>query len=246
MSALLHVVADRLGVKRGGNGAPEDEARDLHEIDAILADSARLDELLDRGRFRLAGAQPRVHRRIPGMGTVWDYRHMTFPNGGVIRPLAYVQHIPVIRQMDGRADLDLLHRVLVAQGLMVQHATDAEGNVALYTPTNRLCYHARGANALAAGVEHMHATTSEEWTEKQINAAAYVAWIARYHHGVPLVRGTLVPGGNRTAAVTKRGQVAHAEVSAAAGYHDRSDPGPGYPWAEVRERAMFFNRHKRF
>ena len=228
---MFQSAADRLTLPRRNPGNADTEpARDIHDIDAILTDPQRLDQVALTGR---AGFQPVKRRDIRGMGAIYDYRAFTVPNGGAIRPLVFVQHIPVIRQMDGRVDLDVLWRVLVGQGLMVQRGTDGEGNVAKYTQLDRLCFHARGANAISCGVEHMHLTTAESWSERQLNAAAYCAWEAREKAGVPLER---------------RGQTTHEAVSRHAGFNDRSDPGEFYEarMGDVRERALFYDQHRRF
>jgi hypothetical protein len=244
-------LADKRGKLRYPPVNSADEDREVHEIDEILADPGRFDEALSRygeavrRQGLLTSSQPRKIGKIQGMGVVWDYRHMTIPNGGVIKLEFGVQHIPVIRQMTGRADLDLLRQVLIAQGLMIQTGTDGEGNVAIYTNLNRLCYHARGANSFSYGTEHMHYLTSEPWSEKQLNAAAYLLARAKRYHGVPMHMAALAPGlGN--VGFTRRGQTSHKEVSAKAGFFDRSDPGDGYPWAEVRERAIRYYRTRKF
>src|SRR5688500_6260000 len=128
--------------------------------------------------------QPTSARRIPGMGgKVCDFRGTGLcpPNGGRIRPLVMVHHIPVVPNGQGLADFETLGRVLRNQGLAIQAATDAEGNVALYTRFDELCFGHRGANSFACGIEHMHMTVNEPWTEKQMRAAAWCAhraWVS--------------------------------------------------------------------
>ena len=119
---------------------------------------------------------PRSERTVPGMGgKVFDFRRTGLcpPNGGRIRPLLMVRHIPVVPQQRGTGDLVRLGEILRGQGLAIQAATDAEGNVALYTRVDELCFGHRGANQLACGVEHMHFTVGEPWTENQMRAAAW-------------------------------------------------------------------------
>ena len=244
---MFQSAADRLSLPRRNPGTVKTEpARDIHDIDHILGDEDALSALLTATPQSFA-ATPVDRRKIQGMGVVYDYRAFTQPNGGKIRPLVFVQHIPVVRQMAGRLDFDVLLRVLQAQGLMVQRATDWEGNVAKYTPLDRLCWQARGANAISAGVEHMHLTTAESWTERQLNAAAYCAWEMREKTGVPLERGRLGDG-NGLVSVRRRGQTTHEAVSRHAGFNDRSDPGVLYEarMADVRERALFYDQHRRF
>jgi hypothetical protein len=185
-------------------------------------------------------------RHIKGGVTVRDYRGTDVcpPNGGRIDPVVFIDHIPVIRNRDGVEDLLTLGRVLKAQGLAVQRATDAEGNVAQFTRLDALCYHARGANSISAGCEHMHYGLDEPWTERQFRAAAFVAWEAMHYHGIPL-RGARLLAGNPT-RVARSGHASHRRQAAAAGYHDRSDPGPGFRFAHVYELAEFYDRHRRF
>jgi len=181
-------------------------------------------------------------QKIGGGVRILDYRGTGLcpPNGGIIRPLIAVEHIPVIRNVAGVGDLITLGQVLKAQGLAVQSGTDAEGNVALYTTLNALCYHARGANQISTGTEHMHYGINEPWTERQCRAAAWLYVRQRRRLGIPTARGTIANGGGNTVRVITRGHVSHQAQSAAAGYNDRSDPGPAYPWAHVRRLARFY------
>jgi hypothetical protein len=188
-----------------------------------------------------------VLKEIRGMGKVYDWRTSpwTPANGGKIKPLVFVQHIPVVRNVAGIGDFITLRNVLVAQGLMVQTATDAEGNVALYTPFDQLCYQARGANQISTGCEHMHATTGEAWSKRQLRAAAWLVQLAERKHGIPPSWGALGAGPG-VVKVLRRGQTSHETVSAKAGYNDRSDPGPGYDHAYVSHCVKFFKQHGHF
>ena len=178
--------------------------------------------------------------------TVFDYRRETASNGGIIGLRACVHHIPVIRQAEGRADLDTLRRVLIAQGLMVQFGTDAEGNVAMYTKANRLCYHARGANSVACGIEHMHATVGEPWTERQMRAAAWVAQYLEREFGLPLQMADVEPGPGATVTIKRKGHTSHQQISRIAGFNDRSDPGKGFDYDKMFSAAKFFKAHGHF
>lgn len=246
--AIRDSVADLLTIPRGRDPDPALEQRDIHEIDELLADKSYIDAVLSS---RMVGdaipRQPKRVRTIKHMGTIWDYRSFTRPNGGTIRPLARVEHIPVIRQMDGRADLDVLWQVLVNQGLMVHNGTDGEGNVAIYANRDRLCFHARGGNSVTCGTEHMHLTTAENWSNRQLNASAWISAGDWEHREIPHRRG-LLGSGRGFVTVRRRGHVTHESVSANAGFHDRSDPGDKYEalMDEIRERAIFFRRHNRF
>lgn len=187
--------------------------------------------------------------RIAGDGarsSILDYRGFTPPNGGTIPLLACVHHIPVIRQMPGRQDLDAMRGILQRQGLMVQFGTDASGHIALYTRADRLCYHARGANSITCGIEHMHLTTGEWWSKKQLRAAAWCANYLRREFGVPLQMARVEPGGRGIARITRKGHTSHQQISAKAGYHDRSDPGRGFDYEYVFSAARFFARHGHF
>lgn len=190
--------------------------------------------------------QAKSVRKIPGGVTIRDYRGTGLcpPNGGRIRPLIFVQHIPVIRNKPGTEDLITLGRVLKQQGLAVQAGTDAEGNVAQYTRLDELCYHARGANSVSMGCEHMHYSISEEWTEAQMRAAAWLAHHASVSYGIPLQRAIL--GQGRPTKVQRRGHTSHANQSAKAGFNDRSDPGPKFNYTHLYDLAKFYAKNRRF
>lgn len=198
-----------------------------------------------------AGSVPhggKVLKTIKGMGTVYDWRDSpwTQPSGGRIVPHLGIQHIPVIRNVDGFGDLITLEEVLQAQGLQVQQGTDREGNVALFTPGNFLCYQARGANSVSWGTEHMHMAISEPWTKRQLRAAAWVNQLNHRHYGTPLTLATLASGGPGLVRIIHRGQTTHQEEADAAGYHDRSDPGPGFDFAYVAHCEAYFAQHGHF
>lgn len=193
-------------------------------------------------------ARYRSKRTIRGGVTVYDYRDTGLcpPNSSRrIEPVIFIDHIPVIRNAAGVGDLETLGRVLKAQGLAVQRATDAEGNVARYTGLTELCYHARGANSIAAGCEHMHYGLDEPWTERQFRAAAFVAWEAMKYAGIPL-RGARLLRGDGVTRVARSGHASHRAQAAAAGFNDRSDPGPGFRFTYVYELARFYDRRRRF
>jgi hypothetical protein len=188
-------------------------------------------------------------RRIKGGVTIRDYRGTGLcpPNGGKIRPLVYVHHIPVIHDAPGWSDLITLGNVLrtmTPDRLAVANGTDAEGNIALFTDMDELCYHARGSNGLSCGTEHMHYSIAEPWSEKHYRAAAYLAWQAHEHHGIPL-QGARLLSGNPT-PVARRGHTSHQVQSVAAGYHDRSDPGTLFRYHHMYELAHFYGKHRRF
>jgi hypothetical protein len=193
----------------------------------------------------------RVIKTIRGMGTVYDWRDSpwTQPNGGRITPLLGVQHIPVIRNVDGFGDLITLEEVLQAQGLQVQQGTDREGNVALYTPGDFLCFQARGANQVSWGTEHMHLTITESWTKKQLRASAWVNQLNRRHYGTPSTRAALGDG-DGLVRVIHSGQTTHMKVSQKAGFNDRSDPDGGkpglYDFEYVAHAEAFFAEHGHF
>lgn len=193
-------------------------------------------------------------KEIPGMGAVYDWRQSSWAraNGGRIKPLVFVQHIPVVPNVQGIGDFVTLRNVLVAQGLMVQASTDREGNVALFTRFDELCFQARGANQFSCGAEHMHMTTGEAWSRKQLRAAAWLVQLAKRKHGIPATLGRLDPGAGLV-KVRKLGQTTHMEVSAKAGFHDRTDPDghpngsrDGYDFDYVRHCVVFFDQHGHF
>jgi hypothetical protein len=189
----------------------------------------------------------RVLKKVRGMGTVYDWRGSSWTpaSGGKIKPLVFVQHIPVVPNMAGIADFVRLRDVLVAQGLMVQNATDRDGNVALYTPMNMLCWQARGANQFSCGTEHMHMSIGEDWTKHQLRASAWLVNQALDKYNIPTYRGNLAAG-DGVARVKVRGQVSHEQVSRAAGYNDRTDPGNKYDWEYVRKCVFFYREHAHF
>lgn len=189
----------------------------------------------------------KVLKELRGAGKVFDFRGTGVlpPNGGVLQPLIMVEHIPVVPNVQGAGDFHTLARVLKEQGLSLQAATDREGNVALYNSLNRLCFQARGANSVSCGVEHMHMTVEEEWTKKQLRASAWLWQLAERDFGIPL-RVARISSGPGRIGVLRRGHTSHRRVSAAAGFHDRVDPGPGYDWEYVRKAALFFKRHGHF
>lgn len=178
--------------------------------------------------------------------TIWDYRAETPANGGIIPLRACIHHIPVVRQMPGHADFDVLRRVLLDQGLMVQFSDDADGNVALYTRANRLCYQARGANSWSCGVEHMHYLTSDPWATMQMRSAGWIAQYLEREFGLPLRMADLEPAGPKLAKAVRTGHTSHEQVSKVAGYNDRSDPGPGFDYEKMFHNARFFKAHGHF
>lgn len=194
-----------------------------------------------------ATIKPRSVRKIKGGVTVYDWRDTGLcpPSGGRIEPVLFVQHIPVIANRPGVQDLETLGRVLKAQGLAVQYGTDAEGNLARFTRLTELCFHARGANSIAAGCEHMHFTIGETWTERQFRAAAVLAWEAHERAGIPLQGAHLVAGAGLT-RVARPGHTSHRRQAAAAGFDDRMDPGSGFRFGHVYELARFYGRHGHF
>lgn len=188
----------------------------------------------------------KLHIAEGDTSTVWDYRDETSPNGGRIDLRACVWHIPVIKNQDGRGDLDTLRRVLLDQGLMVQFGNDSEGNVAMYTRADRLCYQARGANSYTCGVEQMHYTTGEEWSRKQLRASAWIAQYLEREFDIPLQMADVDPGGPGIAKIVRKGHTSHAQISRMAGYNDRSDPGQGFDYEYVFGAAAFFKTHGHF
>lgn len=196
--------------------------------------------------------QARSIREIPGMGRgtsgkVYDYRGTGLcpPSGGRIRPLGMVHHIPVVRQAEGPADGVQLGRILKAEGLAIQAATDAEGNAFLYTRLDELCWGQRGANQIACGVEHMHYNVGEPWTDYQMRAAAWLANQLWQSYGVYPRTAVLIAGPGHV-QFAKRGHTTHEEVSHKAGFNDRTDPGVGFKPLRLYELTRFYSLHHRF
>jgi hypothetical protein len=204
--------------------------------------------------------QPRSVRTVPGMGgKVFDFRGTGLcpPNGDFrIRPLVFVHHIPVVENAHGLADFEKLGGILRGQRLAIQAATDAEGNVALFTRLDEFCNGHLGANHLACGAEHMHVTLDEEWTEEQMRAAAWLANRAWDSFGIPPRRAKLLPGDGffgpdgfvltKPVGVQRRGHTSHKNVSAKIGSGQRSDPGPKFSFKHLYELTRFFHEHRRF
>lgn len=184
-------------------------------------------------------------RSIRGMGTIYNGSKLLSPSGGTINPQLFVEHIPVVPNSPGTADFETLARVLRAQGLSLQTATDREGNVCLYTALNRLCWQAQGANAVSCGCEHMHMTTTEAWSKKQLRASAWLWVYARDKYGIPARMGRMGRGSG-IVRVTRKGHVTHKNVSIKAGFNNRSDPGPKYDVAYVMHCVKFYDKHRHF
>lgn len=197
--------------------------------------------------------EPRQRKKIAGAGYLLDWRGTGLcppvKSGGKvvrIKPLIGVEHIPVIHNIKGRGDFVLLAQILVEKGLSLQTATDSEGNVALFTSLNALCYQARGVNQISYGTEHMHWSTTEGWTQAQFFAAAWIWQYAEREEGIPIQTGRLRNDGFGRAAVVRRGHVSHMREAAAAGYNDRTDPGPGFDYERVARYAKYYKLHHTF
>lgn len=191
---------------------------------------------------------PRSIHEVKGMGRVYDWRGTGLlpPSGGPIRPVAFVHHIPVVPNRTGIGDFLALANVLRVQGLSLQFATDREGNVAIYNPANVLCWQARGANSVTCGVEHMHMTITEPWTEHQYRAAAWLAWWVKRHHGIPYRNAKARRVGSGVCGFSRTGHTTHRLVAAAAGFNDRSDPGANFKRGHMFELARFYEKHRSF
>lgn len=238
---LPNYLASRDAAKRLDN-----EIRDIHEADLPLANAIGSPVRLEDARGNIVG-NGKVIAKVRGMGKVYDWRHSSWTpaSGGRIKPLIYVEHIPVIPQAAGIIDFVRLRDVLVAQGLMVQNATDGEGNVALFTRMDELCWQAKGANQLSCGCEHIHLSTSDPWTRKQFRASAWLWDRAQKGHNIPLVKASL-GSGKGIVRVFRRGHTTHEEVSNKAGFHDRSDPGKGYDFEYVFHCVKYYRKHGHF
>lgn len=189
---------------------------------------------------------PRVIKTLRGAGKIYDWRGTGLlpPNGGKIKLLLGIEHIPVVPNRHGTDDFLLLAKVLRDQGLSLQTATDSEGNVALYNPLDALCYQARGSNSCSYGTEHMHMSVGEAWSKKQLRAAAWIWQYAEREYGIPPHTARL--GKGNPTPVWRKGHVSHQAQATAAGFHDRSDPGVGFDVAYVGHCVAFFKRHGHF
>lgn len=191
--------------------------------------------------------RPHVVKSLRGAGSVYDWRNTGLlpPNGGRIRLLVGVEHIPVMPNVPGVGDFVSLANVLRAQGLSLQTATDREGNVALYNPLDRLCYQAKGANQLGYGTEHMHTAITEDWSRKQLRASAWIWQYAEHAYGLPMQMANITPG-HGLVGVARRGHTSHQNIANQAGFHNRTDPGNKYDWEYVKKAALFFVVHGGF
>jgi hypothetical protein len=204
--------------------------------------------------------EPRSIRTVPGMGgKVFDFRGtglLPANPGGRIRPLVFVHHIPVVENVVGLADFEKLASILKGRGLAIQAATDAEGNVALFSRLDEKCFGHLGANHVACGAEHMHAGLDEEWTEKQMRAAAWLSHRAWRSFDIRPRRAILVPGDghfegaefvlDKPVGVQRRGHTSHKNVSAKIGSHQRFDPGSKFSFKHLYELTRFFHEHHTF
>jgi hypothetical protein len=220
---------------------PANETRDLHDGTKDAPDE---DDELPKG----PGPKLLKHLLIQEglQSDVWDFRASTQPNGGRISLRACVHHIPVIRDQKGKSDLELLRKVLMDQGLMVQFGTDREGNVAMYTEADRLCFHARGGNSVTCGIEHMHFGIGDPWTEKQFRAAAWVVQLLEHKHGLPMRMAQVESDGPGRVKIVRTGHTTHEQISNHAGFFDRKDAGPGFEFDKVFAAASFFQKHGHF
>jgi hypothetical protein len=205
--------------------------------------------------------EPVSVKTVPGMGgKVFDFRGTGLlppKPGGPIRPLVFVHHIPVVENAVGLADFEKLASILKGGGLAIQAATDAEGNVALFSRLDEKCFGHLGANHLACGAEHMHLDVNEKWTEKQMRAAAWLSHRAWRSFGIPPRRAILLPGAghfdsdhvfhlDEPVGVQRRGHTSHENVSAKIDSHQRFDPGPKFSFKHLYELTRFFREHHTF
>jgi hypothetical protein len=251
------------------DGAAEYEQRDLCSEDFLdaLREAVNSDggephpewkAIADPMRATSVPHDGKILKTVRGMGTVYDWRDSSWTraNGGRITARLGVQHIPVIPNVDGFGDLITLVNVLLAQGLMVQQGTDAEGNVGLFVPGNILCFQARGANQVSWGTEHMHMKpVGEPWSKRQLRASAWIIQLNRRQYGTGRGRAS-VGDGSGVVRVIRGGQTTHRRISECAGFHDRSDPNGDvdtaghlpahYDFEYVDHCVTFFERHGHF
>jgi N-acetyl-anhydromuramyl-L-alanine amidase AmpD len=92
----------------------------------------------------------------------------------------------------------------------------------------------------------MHATTSEPWTRRQLRASAWLWQYAEREYGIPCQNARITGAGYGYVKVLRKGHASHQRVSSAAGFNDRSDPGPLYDWTYVRRAAEHYKKHASF
>ena len=157
----------------------------------------------------------------------------------------------------GLADFRTLANILNGKELGIQAATDEAGNVALFAPFDREVGGQLGANKLACGIEHMHLKINEDWTEKQMRAAAWCSHRVLEEHGIPLRRAILTPGDGffddndlfhltKNVGVQRGGHTSHKNVSAMIGSFQRTDPGPKFSFKHLYKLTRFFHEHHTF
>ena len=219
------------------------EARDLHEGDEAGAWERAMAGATERD---VATVLKTLQIAENQTSKIFDYRGSTSPNGGRIDLRACVHHIPVINNVDGRPDIDLLRQVLLDRGVMVQFGTDAVGNVAVFARANRLCFHAKGANSITCGVQHLHLAVGDPWSRKQVRAAAWIAQFLEREFDIPLRVADVEPNGPGRVQIMRKGHTTHRKISHEAGFDDRIDPGAGFDFERVFAAARFFSKHGHF
>jgi hypothetical protein len=158
---------------------------------------------------------------------------------------AIVVHVTESDDRPGTADLTRLARFLAKRGLATQAANDAEGNSSRMVADDRTAYHSTYWNRGTVGIEQVaYATlTREQWLRDRRpqldSTAAWIAYWAREFR-IPIrrcqVAGLRYNKRKRVIAgtVVKRGVCSHAQLDP----RNRDDPGPGYPWGYVLNKAV--------
>jgi N-acetylmuramoyl-L-alanine amidase len=161
--------------------------------------------------------------------TIWDHRGETNPHGGRIALRACVHHLP---------------GPTVRAGRVFQFGTDADGNIALYTRADRLCFQANGANQASCGIEHVGGSVGEEWSAKQLRAAAWIAQYLEREFDVPLQIAHVEPNGPGLVRIVRKGHTSGRDVAHLAGFGDRIDPA--FDYEHMFHAARFFKSHGHF
>ena len=173
-------------------------------------------------------------RAIPKVRVRKLVRNKSQRQGGA-RPTLIVLHSTEGNNVTGLADLQGLGSWFDNPNSQVSAhvATDAEGNSARYVRDEDKAWQCAAYNSASLGIEQVGKAAQTSWAEAQQRETA--RWIAYWSlkFGIPSQKGAVDDG-----RVVKPGICRHSELGAKGGGH--SDPGAGYPLADVLEFARHY------
>lgn len=116
-------------------------------------------------------------------------------------------------------------------------ATDAEGTSARFVAHDDKAWHCMRYNAMSLGIEQIGRASQTSWPALQQHETA--RWIAYWSrkYAIPIQHGAVAGG-----RVTRAGVVRHSDLGTLGGNH--SDPGRGYPLANVLALAQRYRRRQ--